>query len=536
MAAGMDENEQRRLFKEAVERAGLQMEELWMRYFSLGGGAGQFEVEAYIHGANALPALQRDLLSQALNEYLRESSSSARAPYSRPVSEPLPDHGPLAALVHLLSGMQISPPERLPAVAAAAGKDMGVDLTIYLADDGQRHLVPLLDGADGGAGNETPSRGNGARHGSADGAGLEVDGSMPGRAFQELKVVASHEDGRLWVPLVNGSERLGVVEVALGDNQDTAGLHDPGMREQVLWLSGLIARLAAASNRSGDALRTLAHQTPTSTDAQLIHHLLPAHSAATDCLVVAGALDPVPDARGGIFDYSLSETTAHLAIFGMYDDGSGSAGAGSPAMLAAVAVSAYRAARRNGDDLVDQGAGIDEALAIRFGPGNHVSGILAEVDLTNGRLLYLTAGHPPPVVVPQAGVSQVLMGGRRLPFGRPDSVVKSHAPVPPPTGPDLDSVPATGFSRAPGEHRLRPWDWLALFSDGVTGARGPAGTEYGLTRFVNGLREQMSLGSHPSEAARVVLAEVAHHRGDTTAGDAVVVLARWAEAGPPVTH
>ncbi|WP_026533730.1 PP2C family protein-serine/threonine phosphatase [Arthrobacter sp. H14] len=235
-------------------------------------------------------------------------------------------------------------------------------------------------------------------------------------------------------------------------------------------------------------------------------------------------------------------------------DGAGTSSADSPALLAAVAVSAYRAARRNGEDIVDQGVRIDEALAFRFGAGNHVSGILAEIDLTNGRLCYLTAGHPPPVVVPQSGGSTVLMGGRRLPFGRPDSVVKSHLPIGTPSGLDYDSTPAAGFGSAPGEHRLRPWDWLALFSHGVTGARNTDGTEFGLSRFVDLVHEQMSRGSHPSEAARVALAEMAHHRGDEpgsatgvgegevattfddpTAGDAVVVLARWAEAEPPVT-
>lgn len=42
MSAGTDVNEQRRLFKDAAERAGLPMEELWMRYFGLGGSAGRF--------------------------------------------------------------------------------------------------------------------------------------------------------------------------------------------------------------------------------------------------------------------------------------------------------------------------------------------------------------------------------------------------------------------------------------------------------------------------------------------------------------
>ena len=83
MALGDEESEQRRLFAESLRYADASIEELWLRYFTIGGHAGQFEVEAYIHGAMALPALQRDILAHALNERLDELYSDApRAPYS----------------------------------------------------------------------------------------------------------------------------------------------------------------------------------------------------------------------------------------------------------------------------------------------------------------------------------------------------------------------------------------------------------------------------------------------------------------------
>ncbi|HSN38331.1 MAG TPA: hypothetical protein VLT34_18465 [Arthrobacter sp.] len=83
MALGDEESEQRRRFAESLRHADVSVEELWLRYFTLGGQAGQFEVEAYIHGAMALPALQRDILAHALNERLDELYSGApRAPYT----------------------------------------------------------------------------------------------------------------------------------------------------------------------------------------------------------------------------------------------------------------------------------------------------------------------------------------------------------------------------------------------------------------------------------------------------------------------
>ena len=95
MALGDEESEQRRRFAESLRHADVSIEELWLRYFTLGGHAGQFEVEAYIHGAMALPPLQRDILAHALNERLDELYSRApRAPYSVEAPDKAPDDGP----------------------------------------------------------------------------------------------------------------------------------------------------------------------------------------------------------------------------------------------------------------------------------------------------------------------------------------------------------------------------------------------------------------------------------------------------------
>jgi len=94
MALGDEESEQRRRFADSLRHADVSIEELWLRYFTLGGHAGQFEVEAYIHGAMALPALQRDILAHALNERLDELySGSPRAPYSVDAPDKTPDDG-----------------------------------------------------------------------------------------------------------------------------------------------------------------------------------------------------------------------------------------------------------------------------------------------------------------------------------------------------------------------------------------------------------------------------------------------------------
>jgi hypothetical protein len=58
----------------------LTVEELWLRYFALGGDAGKVEVEAYLAGLMPLSALQHNVLAHAINERLDELGPR-RAPY-----------------------------------------------------------------------------------------------------------------------------------------------------------------------------------------------------------------------------------------------------------------------------------------------------------------------------------------------------------------------------------------------------------------------------------------------------------------------
>jgi hypothetical protein len=68
-------------FHQAFEAADISVDELWLRYFSLGGDAGRFELDAYLNGAIALPPSQHDIVAHAINERLNEIAPP-RAPYS----------------------------------------------------------------------------------------------------------------------------------------------------------------------------------------------------------------------------------------------------------------------------------------------------------------------------------------------------------------------------------------------------------------------------------------------------------------------
>ena len=68
-------------FHAAYAAAQLTIPELWLRYFALGGAASEMEIDAYVNGAIALPAVQHDILAHAINERLDEIAPPT-APYS----------------------------------------------------------------------------------------------------------------------------------------------------------------------------------------------------------------------------------------------------------------------------------------------------------------------------------------------------------------------------------------------------------------------------------------------------------------------
>jgi hypothetical protein len=75
------EQEQSRLLRRALQRSGLRHSDVWLRYFSIGGMVGEYEVDAYIQSLFSLPPGQRDLLAHAANELIDELPPLPRAPY-----------------------------------------------------------------------------------------------------------------------------------------------------------------------------------------------------------------------------------------------------------------------------------------------------------------------------------------------------------------------------------------------------------------------------------------------------------------------
>lgn len=465
----IDEGDQRWLLATCVERTGLSADELWLRYFALGGDVGPVEVEAYLHGLMPLSGGQRDVLAHAINERLDELDWLRRVPYSRAVRQAKPATGPLTALVDLLEGAHRAPPERLPAVAAAAGRELGVRVEVYLVDHLQRLLVPALGDGRGGA--------------------LDVDTTAAGRAFREVgTVVETAEAPRMWSVLLDGTDRLGVLGITVTDQ---AELRDPNLREQCRWLSHLIGHLVVATSKYGDGLDPAWRRWSGSPGDELLRDTRPPLTAGTDTVAVAalGACGREPGTDA--FDYALSETTAYLAVF---DAGPA---APEPTLVTAAAVAAYRKARRDGLPLTGQARAVEQELATASGAGRHVSGVLGELDLPTGRLRFLGAGT--------AGLLLVRDGKTTDLRAR--------------TGPRLESEVA--------EERLEPGDCLVLHTDGVVEARDRHGRPFGPDRLADLVH---TAADPPPEVVRRVLRGVLDHNDGELRDDATVLLTVW--SGP----
>jgi sigma-B regulation protein RsbU (phosphoserine phosphatase) len=126
----------------------------------------------------------------------------------------------------------------------------------------------------------------------------------------------------------------------------------------------------------------------------------------------------------------------------------------------------------------------------------------AVLEPEGGRLLYVNAGHNPPLVVGR------LAEGRR--------VVRERLQ---PTGPAIGLVANAGYWLA--ETRLTPDDLLFAYTDGATEARNAAAEELGLERL------EALLSDAPSAGAALAAVEEAlrDHTGEAEAFDDVTLLA-----------
>lgn len=387
----------------------------------------------------------------------------------------------------LLVDSHVMPLERVPARVAEHAEEVGFHgVRIYLADL-QENVLRLLSG---------PGLARGL---DSEGTVLQVEETTAGQAFQYgdvVRIPAPAGEGTLWwIPLLDGTERLGVVRARTETDDDAT-------RESLKALAALIALLVVSKRHYSDAHARLVRSAEMNVPAEMQWTLMPPRSYADDRVVLGAIMEPAYQVSGDAFDYATSGEVLHLAI---YDAMGHDIAAGLTANLA---MAACRSRRRAGQNLQESAEEAGSLLARYFGEERYATAILADLDTRTGGLTLANFGHYPPVVIRRDG------GATQL-----------DCPPGPPLG--------TGFGYR-GElcqETLQPGDRIVFYTDGVTETLSASGKEFGVDRLVDFLvRQHADELPVPETLRRLVQALFAYHRGEL-GDDATVLLTEWSGPG-----
>lgn len=374
----------------------------------------------------------------------------------------------------LIDASHTLPPDDIPALAARFGALIGAaDVVLHLADLSQRSLVPF---------------------GAPDRRPMLIDGTLAGRAFRTSSTVLGEEVGtgarRVFAALLDGADRLGVLEAALADPS-------PMAVKRCEQLAGIVSEFIVTKGAYGDGIHTLRRLQPLTLAAEMRWALSPPQTFTGQTVGVAGILEPAHEVAGDAFDYALNGSELHIAIFDAMGHGS------RASRLANLALLSYRHSRRLGFSLEETYAAMDEVVEAEFGGDHFVTAQLAVVGLDTGRLRWINAGHPRPMLVRHGATTTPPAGEINVPIGL------GHRTA------DI------------GEFTLEPDDRLLFYSDGVTEARSADGREFGVERLGDFLIRAVSSNEpHPETVRRLIHALLDHQRGQLN-DDATVLLLHW---------
>jgi hypothetical protein len=330
-----------------------------------------------------------------------------------------------------------------------------------------------------------------------------VDGTVAGRAYTtgQAQEVVDEAGYRIWLPLLQGAHRIGVLEVR------TPSEITPAQRAGIEAVAAVLAGVLPAVSLVSDAVSVTRRLSPMQLAAEIVWGLLPPLTFADRDVCVAGILEPCYDVGGDAFDYAVGGRVARVALFDAVGHGL------AASRLSSLTVAAYRNARRSGLDLVATAVSIDKVLRTQAPPNHFVTALLAELDLDTGRYRRISAGHPGEllarggkVIRQLAAPSWTPLGLGYLELGDPEVFVE----------------------------QLEPGDHLLLYSDGATEARSATGELFGEGRLGDYLVKALADGLPAAETMRRLVSALLQYQKDQLQDDATAVLVGWrTDATPP---
>lgn len=390
------------------------------------------------------------------------------------------DERTLAALRLLLHASHLAGPDALPSVATEAGRLLGAERTvIYAVDYDQVILVPLT------AADESEQQ------------PVPVEGTAAGLAYRDVQPqLTDGPDGlTLWAPLVDGTARLGVLEAVF----PRGVVPDNELVTAVSEVASLLGELTVSRAAYGDRLERARRRVPLTLAAEMQWRLLPPLTFVGERVAVAGVLAPTAEVAGDSFDYAFNGELMHVALLDALGHGL------EAAVMATVAVAAYRNARREGYDLPATTRAVDTAIGAHFGAEKFVTAILGELDTASGRWRWATCGHPAALLVRHGRVLREL-----------DEVV----------GPPL-GVGLLGDGPEIGVVQLEPGDRILLYTDGVVEARDEHGEFFEPERLAAFVDRESSEGRPIAETLRRLNLAILAHQHGLLQDDATTVMVEW---------
>ncbi len=381
---------------------------------------------------------------------------------------------PTEGLLHELN--QAGPGEVVPALLAELDRTIGATSVRLLFADVEERVLNVW----GQAGERVPLLQSKE----------QIEGSIHGRVYLTGRPERGELGGRPVVvaPVVAKSEHIGVLEVLL-----RAPIDDHAEAE-VSAVAMLVGYVSIAGDHWTDEFHVVRRRQDMSLAAEYQWALLPLAAFATSRVSLAGALEPAYDIAGDAFDYSCGTQYLHVGIFDAMGHGL------AAARLSALAVTAFRNARRSGQDLEGQAGFIHRNLEEVSGLNGFVTGQLLQIDLEDpGKSWIVNAGHPVPFLQRRDGALRRPELEVDFPFGLP-----------------FDGPPAA-------QHlELGQGDRLTLFSDGVIEARPHEGQPFSEARLARELVERRRMP--PRETARTIIGAVREHRAAELQDDASILV------------
>ena len=276
------------------------------------------------------------------------------------------------------------------------------------------------------------------------------------------RLVAEQLPGTVAAPLYLRGRAIGLL-LAVGASESS--------------LDNLARQAAAAINLAEsytDVFALSRRRKPISAAAEIQQNLLPPRVVQMSGAAVAGTVLPSYDVGGDWFDYAENSDGAWIGVADATGKGA------SAASLSALALGAFRAARRSGANLEQAVSAMDDAVSSINEGGAVVTAIIGRWHGPTATFAWINCGHPAPVLITADGELHALDDGRGRALGASDN----------------------GREWSTSTARLQTGQRLILYCDGVTERPDQGGTEFGLGGIKNAAAQARS-DSAPATAKAI---------------------------------